>query len=68
MKGENSPEILMSIQSSTLGQEAGDAPMCFYAFIQGPRNNPEPFQGWGFNVPSQKLVDFLDARGDKDRK
>jgi len=68
MKGENSPEILMSIQSSTLGQEAGDAPMCYYAFIQGPRNNPEPFQGWGFNVPSQKLVDFFDARGDADRK
>lgn len=67
MKGENSSEILMSIQSSTLGQEAGDAPMCYYAFIQGPRNNPEPLQGWGFNVPSQKLINFLEGRGDSDR-
>ena len=67
MKGENSSEILMSIQSSTLGQEAGDAPMCYYAFIQGPRNNPEPLQGWGFNVPSQKLINFLNDRGDTER-
>jgi len=67
--GENSAEILMSLQSSTLGQSAGDAPMCYYAFIQGPRNNTASnMQGWGFKVPSQKLVDFLDARGDADRK
>ena len=67
--GENSSEILMSLQSSTLGQSAGDAPMCYYAFIQGPRNNSSSnLQGWGFKVPSQKLVDFLDARGDAARK
>ena len=67
--GENSSEILMSIQSSTLGQTAGDAPMCYYAFIQGPRNNSASnMQGWGFKVPSQALVDYLDARGDAARK
>ena len=32
IKGENNTESLMEIQSSTLGQSAGDAPMCFYAF------------------------------------
>lgn len=69
MKGENSSEILMSIQSSTLGQSTGDAPMCYYAFIQGPRNNPQAnMQGWGFKVPSQGLIDFLDGRGDVIRK
>jgi len=69
MKGENSPEILMSIQSSTLGQSSGSAPICFYAFIQGPRNNsPSNMQGWGFKVPSQKLINFLDGRGDAIRK
>ncbi len=69
MKGENSAELLMSIQSSTLGQSTGEAPMCYYAFIQGPRNNPASnMQGWGFKVPSQKLIDFLDGRGDVIRK
>ena len=68
IKGENNTESLMEIQSSTLGQSAGDAPMCFYAFIQGPRNNSASnLQGWGFKVPSQKLVDFLTERGDTQR-
>ena len=69
IKGENNTESLMEIQSSTLGQSAGDAPMCFYAFIQGPRNNSASnLQGWGFKVPSQKLVDFFDSRGETVRK
>lgn len=43
--------------------------MCFYAFIQGPRNNSASnLQGWGFKVPSQKLVDFFDSRGETVRK
>ena len=69
IKGENSSESLMEIQSSTLGQEAGDAPMCYYAFIQGPRNNTASnLQGWGFKVPSQALIDFFDSRGETVRK
>ena len=65
MEGENSPEILMSIQSSTLGQSDGDAPMNYYAFIQGPRNNSKAnLQGWGFKVPSQALIDFFNSRSD----
>lgn len=68
MDYENSQESLMEIQASTLGQSSGDAPLCYYAFIQGPRNNkPSNMQGWGFKVPSQKLYDFLSARGDNDR-
>ena len=65
---ENGAESLMEIQSSDLGETSGAMPICYYAFIQGPRNNDEPFQGWGFKVPSQKLVDFFDKRGDAIRK
>ncbi len=68
MENENCPESLMEIQASSLGQSSGDAPLCYYAFIQGPRNNqPSNMQGWGFKVPSQTLVDWLEARGDQDR-
>ena len=65
---ENGAESLMEIQSSDLGQTSGAMPICYYAFIQGPRNNPEPLGGWGFKVPSQALVDFLDSRGEAVRK
>jgi hypothetical protein len=58
----------MEIGSSDLGQSTGGMPLCYYAFIQGPRGNKEPFQGWGYKVPSQRLVDFLDAREDHVRK
>ncbi len=68
MENENGSESLMEIQASSLGQSAGDAPLCYYAFIQGPRNNePSNMQGWGFKVPSQGLVDWLKARGDQAR-
>ena len=68
MENENSSESLMEIQASSLGQSSGDAPLCYYAFIQGPRNNqPSNMQGWGFKVPSQTLVDWLTARGDQAR-
>ena len=69
MEYENSAESLMEIQASTLGQSTGDAPLCYYAFIQGPRNNePSNMQGWGFKVPSQSLIDFFDSRGETVRK
>ncbi|MBR4809302.1 MAG: RagB/SusD family nutrient uptake outer membrane protein [Bacteroidales bacterium] len=65
---ENGPESLMEIQSSDLGQVTGGMPICYYGFIQGPRNNPGTFQGWGYKVPSQSLVSFLTKRGDTIRK
>ena len=65
---ENGPESLMEIQSSDLGQITGGMPICYYAFIQGPRNNTGDFQGWGYKVPSKSLIDFLTKRGDKIRK
>ena len=65
---ENGSESLMEIQSSDMGQTSGAMPICYYGFIQGPRNNPEPFQGWGYKVPSETLVAFLDSRGDAVRK
>ncbi|MDR1343478.1 MAG: RagB/SusD family nutrient uptake outer membrane protein [Prevotellaceae bacterium] len=68
-EGENSRESLFEIQSSTLGQERGSAPYIEYAYVQGPRgNSPFNMQGWGFCVPSQKLIDFLTDRGDDERK
>ena len=65
---ENGPESLMEIQSSDMGQTSGAMPICYYGFIQGPRNGAEPLQGWGYKVPSQALIDFLDSRGDTVRK
>lgn len=65
MEGENSRESLFEIQSSTLGQSNGSAPYCDYAYLQGPRNNtPSNMQGWGFKVPSQKLITFLTGRNE----
>ena len=68
VENEGGAESLMEIESSDLGQTTDPMPVCYYAFIQGPRGNKEPFQGWGYKVPSQKLVDFLDSRGDVIRK
>ena len=65
---ENGPESLMEIQSSDMGQTSGAMPICYYGFIQGPRNGPEPLQGWGYKVPSNALIAFLDGRGDVIRK
>lgn len=68
IENEGGAESLMEIESSDMGQSTGGMPLCYYAFIQGPRGNKEPFQGWGYKVPSQKLIDFFDARGDAIRK
>ena len=65
---ENGPESLMEIQSSDMGQTSGAMPICYYGFIQGPRNGAEPLQGWGYKVPSNALIAFLDGRGDVIRK
>ena len=65
---ENGPESLMEIQSSDMGQTSGAMPICYYGFIQGPRNGNEPLQGWGYKVPSDALIAFLDGRGDAIRK
>ncbi len=65
---ENGPESLMEIQSSDMGQVSGAMPLCYYGFIQGPRNGSEPMQGWGYKVPSQALIDFFNSRGDNIRK
>ncbi len=65
VENEYGSESLMEVGSSDLGQTNGDVmPLCYYGFMQGPRGNKEPFQGWGYKVPSQALIDFFDARGD----
>lgn len=66
--GENSRESLFEIQCSDLGQSSGDAPFFEYAYHQGPRNNkPANMQGWGFCTPSEDLIAFYEARGEKVR-
>lgn len=63
--GENSEESLFELQSSTLGKTIGDQTFIEYAYVQGPRANyPSNMQGWGFCVPSRKLIDFYMARGE----
>ncbi len=65
MDGENSEESLFELQSSTLGKTIGEQTYIEYAYVQGPRANyPSNMQGWGFCVPSQKLIDFFVARGE----
>lgn len=69
VENEYGSESLMEIGSSDLGQTNNDVmPLCYYGFMQGPRGNKEPFQGWGYKVPSQALLDFFDSRGDAIRK
>ena len=66
---ENGSESLMEIQSSDMDQTSDPLPVNYYAFIQGPRGNtPSNMQGWGYKVPSEKLMQFLDGRGDAVRK
>ena len=62
---ENSRESLFEIQSSDLGKSSGQAAYNTYAYVQGPRNNtPANMQGWGFCVPSEKLIPFFADRGE----
>jgi hypothetical protein len=68
IENEGGAESIMEIESSDMGQTTDPLPLSYYAFIQGPRGNKEPFQGWGYKVPSQRLIDFLDSRGDEVRK
>ena len=65
---EGGSESVMEIESSSLLQTSDPLPVCYYGFIQGPRGNREPFQGWGYKVPSDALIAFLDGRGDAIRK
>lgn len=69
VEGEGCKESLMEIEGSTLGlTDGGQAPKLNYAYYQGPRNNkPAGMQGWGFNTPSEKLLSFLQGRGDLKR-
>ncbi len=66
---ENCEESLFEIQNSSLGLQDGDRKIASeYGYIQGPRNNsPENMQGWGFKVPSNALISFLNGRGETER-
>ena len=65
IEGENGPESLFEIQSSTLGGVTGTAPYMEYAYVQGPRgNSPANMQGWGFCTPSDDLIEFYRLRNE----
>lgn len=63
--GQNSSESVFELQLTSRDQGRY---RCEYGFVQGPRNNFSRLQGWGFNVPSARLIDFFDSRGDDIRK
>jgi hypothetical protein len=65
MVGQNSSESVFELQLTSRDQGRY---RCEYGFVQGPRNNFARLQGWGFNVPSQGLIDFFDSRDDEIRK
>jgi len=65
MVGQNSSESVFELQLTSRDQGRY---RCDYGFVQGPRNNFARLQGWGFNVPSQELIDFFDSRDDEIRK
>jgi starch-binding outer membrane protein, SusD/RagB family len=64
MIGQNSAESIFELQLTSRDQGRY---RCEYGFVQGPRNNFARLQGWGFNVPSQPLMDFLNSRQDEQR-
>ncbi|UIR54690.1 RagB/SusD family nutrient uptake outer membrane protein [Sphingobacterium sp. SRCM116780] len=68
--GKLSNESLYEIQFTDFGTSSGTdvSPDAFFAF-QGPSGNQQgsPISGWGFLTPSQKIVDFLTARGEATR-
>ena len=63
--GQNSSESVFELQLTSRDQGRY---RCEYGFVQGPRNNFARLQGWGFNVPSEKLIEFFDSRDDEIRK
>lgn len=65
MVGQNSSESIFELQNSSRDQGRY---RCEYGFVQGPRNNFARLQGWGFNVPSQRLIDFFNSRNDSIRR
>jgi starch-binding outer membrane protein, SusD/RagB family len=65
MVGQNSSESVFELQLTSRDQGRY---RCEYGFVQGPRNNFARLQGWGFNVPSQKLIDFFNSRQDERRR
>lgn len=63
--GENSSESIFELQLASIDQGKY---RCEYGFVQGPRNNFARLQGWGFNIPSEKLIAFFESRNDSIRK
>ena len=55
--GENSSESVFEIQAYADANHQEDSYGCQYANVQGVRGSGQFNLGWGFNVPSQQLVD-----------
>ncbi|ULQ56018.1 RagB/SusD family nutrient uptake outer membrane protein [Flavihumibacter rivuli] len=58
--GENSKESIFEIQA-TIGANGTDSYTSWYAVAQGVRGSGEWDLGWGWNTPTQSLVDFYNS-------
>lgn len=65
VEGENGIGSIFELQNSSMDQGKY---RCEYGFEQGPRNNFAHLQGWGFCVPSQKLINFFNSRNETIRE
>jgi hypothetical protein len=65
IENENSAESIFEIQASAISGN-GDLSNSQYSQVQGVRGN-NGF-GWGFNIPTDDLVNAFDAAGDEIRK
>jgi hypothetical protein len=65
--GENSSESIWEIQAY-IGPNGTDNYYSWYGIAQGVRGSGDWDLGWGWNTPTQSLVNAFDSAGDVNRK
>ncbi len=65
--GENSSGSVFEIQAYADANHKEDSYGCQYANVQGVRGSGQFNLGWGFNVPSQQLVDAYDSADPREK-
>ncbi len=66
-EGENSSGSVFEIQAYADANHKEDSYGCQYANVQGVRGSGQFNLGWGFNVPSQELVDAYDSADPREK-
>lgn len=66
--GKMCDESLYELQFTDFGTGSGDivGPDAWFT-LQGPRGGDKPIEGWGFITPTEKLKNFMIARGEEVR-